>query len=141
MDRYKGLFLATPPSDGDDATYTTILVVFTDTAPERASGLCNDVLGQLAGPAYEDDGIIFGPFYDGNEGTAVYNSDLRPFQSPVPFLFVRYTVISDWKFFLDDLAWPAETMPRPGGPHTAVSRRWRPTSDDPAGRVAARRCP
>jgi hypothetical protein len=51
---------------------------------------------------YEEDGIIFGPFYHGNEGTAIYNSSFRPFQSPVPFLFVRHTVLSDWKFFVDD---------------------------------------
>jgi hypothetical protein len=102
MDDYKRLFLATPPTDGDDAIYKTIIVVFTDLPAERAADLFNDVLGQLAGPSYEEDGIIFGPFYHGNEGTAVYNSSFRPFQSPVPFLFVRHTVLSDWKFFVDD---------------------------------------
>jgi Domain of unknown function (DUF6875) len=45
---------------------------------------------------------VFGPFYEGHEGTAIYNSSFRPFQSRVPFLFVRYGVISDWKFFLDN---------------------------------------
>ena len=35
------------------------------------------------------DGIVFGPFYEGHEGTAIYNSNFRPFGSPVPFLFVR----------------------------------------------------
>ncbi len=31
---------------------------------------------------------------------------MRPtFQSPVPFLFVRQGVISDWKFFLDNDEW------------------------------------
>jgi hypothetical protein len=34
-----------------------------------------------------------------------YNSSFRPFQSPVPFLFVRHGVTSDWKFFLDDEEW------------------------------------
>jgi hypothetical protein len=102
MDDYKRLFLATPPTDGDDAIYKTIIVVFTNIPAERAADLFNDVLGQLAGPAYEEDGIIFGPFYRGNEGTAIYNSSFRPFQSPVPFLFVRHTVVSDWKFFVDD---------------------------------------
>ncbi len=102
MDGYKRRFLATPPTDGDDAIYKTIIVVFTDLPAERAAGLFNDVLGQLAGPAYEEDGIIFGPFYEGNEGTAIYNPSFRPFQSPVPFLFVRHTVLSDWKYVLDD---------------------------------------
>ena len=46
---------------------------------------------------------MFGPFYEGNEGTAIYNASFRPFQSPVPFLFLRRGVVGDWKFFLDDL--------------------------------------
>ena len=83
----------------------TIIVVFTDLPAERAADLFNEVLGQLAGPSYEEDRIIFGPFYEGNDGTAIYNPSFRPFQSPVPFLFVRHTVLSDWKFFVDDPDW------------------------------------
>jgi hypothetical protein len=108
MDDHKRLFLATPPINGDDAIYKTIIVVFTDLAAERAAGLFDDVLGQLAGPAYEEHGIIFGPFYEGHRGTAIYNPNFRPFRpfrSPVPFLFVRSTVLSDWKFFVDDPTW------------------------------------
>jgi hypothetical protein len=102
MAGYKRLFLDKAPLDDDDAIYKTIIVVFTDLPAERAGALFTDVLGQLAAASYEEDGIIFGPFYEGNEGTAVYNPSFRPFQSPVPFLFVRHTVLSDWKFFLDD---------------------------------------
>ena len=105
MDDYKRFFLSTSPTDRDDEIYKTIIVVFPDLPAERAGGLFNEVLEQLAGPAYEEDGIIFGPFYKGNEGTAIYNSNFLPFQSPVPFLFVRHTVLSDWKFFLDDPDW------------------------------------
>jgi hypothetical protein len=65
----------------------------------------DDVIEQLAVPSYADDGILFGPYYEGNEATAIYNSSFRPFQSPVPFLFVRQGVISDWKFFLDNDEW------------------------------------
>ena len=46
-----------------------------------------------------------GGFYDGNEGTAIYNSSFRPFTAPVPFLLIRQAVVSDWKFFLDNEAW------------------------------------
>jgi hypothetical protein len=102
MDDYKRLFLEKAPLDDEDAIYKTIIVVFTDLPAERAGALFADVFGQLADASYEEDGIIFGPFYDGNEGTAIYNSSFRPFQSPVPFLFVRHTVLSDWKFFVDD---------------------------------------
>jgi hypothetical protein len=102
MQSYRRRLLEKAPRDTDDAMYSTIIVVFPDLPPERAGQLFGDVLGQIAEAAFEQDGIIFGPFFDGNEGTAIYNSELRPFQSPVPFIFVRYTVFSDWKFFIDD---------------------------------------
>jgi hypothetical protein len=99
---YKRLFLETQPIGGDDADYKVIVVVFTDLPADRAQGVFDDVLQHLAAPSYADDGILFGPYYEGNEGTAIYNPSFRPFQSPVPFLFVRQGVISDWKFFLDN---------------------------------------
>jgi hypothetical protein len=82
-----------------------IVVVFTDLSADRAQGVFAEVLQHLGLPSYMEDGILFGPYYEGNKGTAVYNSSFRPFQSPVPFLFVRHGVISDWKFFLDDEEW------------------------------------
>jgi hypothetical protein len=102
MRGYQGLFLDTQPLEGDDAQYKTIVVVFTDLSADRAQDVLDTVLDELATPAYEKDGILFGPFYEGNEGSALYNADFQPFQSPVPFLFVRNGVVSDWKFFLDD---------------------------------------
>jgi hypothetical protein len=105
MKGYQRLFLDAQPTDGDDANYKVIVVVFTDLPADRAAGLFGDVLQQLAIPSYAEDGILFGPFYEGNKGTALYNSSFRPFQSPVPFLFVRQGVVSDWKFFLDNEDW------------------------------------
>ena len=102
---YQRLFLDAQPTDGDDANYKVIVVVFTDLSADRAQGVFDDVLQNLAVPSYVEDGIVFGPFYEGHEGTAIYNSSFRPFRSPVPFLFVRYGVISDWKFFLDNEDW------------------------------------
>lgn len=102
---YKRLFLQTQPTGGDDADYKVIVVVFTDLPADRAQGVFDDVLQQLAVPSYADYGILFGPYYECNEGTAIYNSRFRPFQSPVPFLFVRQGVISDWKFFVDSEEW------------------------------------
>jgi hypothetical protein len=99
---YKRLFLETQPTGGDDADYKVIVVVFTDLPADRAQGVFDNVLQDLAVLSYAKDGILFGPYYEGNEGTAIYNSRFRPFQSPVPFLFVRPTVVSDWKFFLDN---------------------------------------
>jgi hypothetical protein len=105
MSRYKRLLLDTRPTDGDDVIYNVVVVVFSDLPADRAKGVFGDVLQHLAVPSYVEDGILFGPYYEGNKGTAIYNSSFRPFQSPVPFLFVRHGVISDWKFFLDDEEW------------------------------------
>jgi hypothetical protein len=71
-------------------------------APDRAQVIFADVQDQLAVASYAEHGIVFGPFYKGNEGTAIYNRDFRPFQSPAPFLFVRLGVVGDWKFFLEN---------------------------------------
>ena len=105
MKHYKNLFLDAEPTEGDDANYKVIVVVFTDLSADRAKGVFDGVQQQLAVPSYVDDGILFGPFYKGNEGTALYNASFRPFQSPAPFMFVRQGVIGDWKFFLDDPDW------------------------------------
>ena len=105
MEGYKRRLLDTQPVDGDDASYKVIVVVFTDLPADRAKDLFGNVLQQLAVPSYVESGILFGPFYEGNEGTAIYNSSFRPFQSPVPFLFVRHGVVGDWKFYLDNEAW------------------------------------
>jgi hypothetical protein len=99
---YKRLFLETQPTGGDDADYKVFVVVFSDLSADRPQRVFDDVLQRLTVPSYAEDGILFGPYYEGNEGTAVYNSSFRPFESPVPFLFVRPTVLSDWKFFLDN---------------------------------------
>jgi hypothetical protein len=105
MGGYKRLLLDTRPTNGDDVAYNVIVVVFSDLSADRAQAVFDEVLRDLAVPSYVEDGILFGPYYQGNEGTAVYNSGFRPFQSPVPFLFVRHGVVSDWKFFLDDEDW------------------------------------
>jgi hypothetical protein len=105
MNGYKRLLLDTRPTDGDDVVYKVIVVVFSDLPADRAKGVFDDVLKQLAVPSYVEDGILFGPYYEGNEATAIHNESFRPFESPVPFLFVRHGVTGDWEFFLDDEEW------------------------------------
>ena len=65
---YKRLFLETQPTGGDDVDYKVIVVVFTDLPADRAQGVFDDVLQHLAVPSYADDGILFGPYYEGHEG-------------------------------------------------------------------------
>jgi uncharacterized protein DUF6875 len=105
LSSYRRLLLEAPPADGDGVDYGVIVVVFTDLPADRAAALFDEVLQPLAGPSYAEDGIVFGPFYEGHVGTAIYNPSFRPFQSPVPFIFVRHGVAGDWKFFLDQESW------------------------------------
>ena len=105
LNGYKRLFQDAEPTAGEDAIYKVIVVVFTDLPADRAQEVFDGVLEQVAVPSYAEDGIVFGPFYEGHKGTALYNPSFRPFQSPVPFLFVRQGVIGDWKFFLDKEDW------------------------------------
>jgi hypothetical protein len=104
MSGYKRLLLDTRATDGD-ATYNVICVVFSDLPADRAQGVFDDVLKRLAVSSYTEDGVLFGPYYEGNAATAIHNTSFRPFNSPVPFLFVRHGVIGDWEFFLDDDEW------------------------------------
>jgi hypothetical protein len=105
MDGYRRLLLDKRSGDGDDATYDVIVVVFTDLPADRAKAVFDEVQGQLGVPSYVEDGILFGPYYPGNETPAIHNQTFRPFDSPVPFMFVRHGVTGDWEFFLDDDEW------------------------------------
>jgi hypothetical protein len=105
IDGYKRLLLAAQPIDGDDANYKSILVVFPDLPAAQAKDFLGGVLQQIAIPSYVHDGLVIGPFYDGNDGAALYNPNFRPFTSPVPLLLMRRAVISDWKFFLSNEEW------------------------------------
>ena len=104
MSSYRRLLLDGRTTDGE-IDYRVIVVVFPDLSADRAPGVFAEVRQRLAVSSYAEDGIVFGPFYEGHEGTAIHNSNFRPFTSPVPFMFVRHGVVSDWKFFLDDDDW------------------------------------
>jgi hypothetical protein len=54
---YKRLLLDTRPTEGDDVIYNVVVVVFTDLSADRAQGVFDDVLKQLAVPSYLEDGI------------------------------------------------------------------------------------
>jgi hypothetical protein len=105
IDSYKRLLLAAQPVEGDDANYKSIVVVFTDLPAAQAKDFFSGVLQQIGVPSYADDGLVIGPFYDGNDGTAIYNPNFRPFTSPVPLLAMRRADISDWKFYLNNEDW------------------------------------
>ena len=81
---YKRLLLAAQPVDGDDANYKSIIIVFTDLPAAQAKDFFG-ALQQIGVPSYADDGLVMGPFYEGNDGTALYNPNFRPFTSPCRF--------------------------------------------------------
>jgi hypothetical protein len=83
IDSYKRRLLAAEPVEGDDANNKSIVVVFTDLPAAQAKDFFSTVLQQIAVPFYVDDGLVMGPFYEGNDGTAIYNPNFRPFTSPV----------------------------------------------------------
>ena len=92
-------------SKGEVLVILSIVIVFTDLPAAPAKDFFAGVLDQSGLSSYVDDGLVMGPFYEGNDGTAIYNPNFRPFQSPVPMLLMRRAVISDWKFFLDNEVW------------------------------------
>jgi Domain of unknown function (DUF6875) len=100
--RYQRLFKEIQPTDQESAIYKSFVVIFTDLLEDCSRAFFDDLLESLAGLSYATDGFVMGGFYEGNEGTAIYNASFHPFLSPVPFLLVRQAVISDWKFFLDN---------------------------------------
>ena len=105
IEGYKRLLLAAQPVDGENASYKSIVVVFPDLPAAQAKDFFGGVLQQIGAPSYANDGLVMGPFYEGNDGTAVYNPTFRPFTSPVPFLLMRRAVVSDWKLFLNNEDW------------------------------------
>ena len=105
IEGYQRQLLAADPVDGDYAGYKSIMIVFPDLPADRAGDFFNGPLEEIAVRSYVDDGLVMGPFYEGNAGTAIYNPGFRPFRSPVPALLIRRAVISDWKFFLNDDPW------------------------------------
>jgi hypothetical protein len=105
VERYKRLLLQAEPREGSNAEHKSISVVFTDLPASRAKEFFDAVLQPIGVSSYVDQGLVIGPFYEGNEGTAIYNPSFRPFTSPTPFLLMRPAVVSDWKFFLEDDAW------------------------------------
>src|SRR3712207_6128920 len=69
MERYRRLFVEQVPLGSADVDRAAVIVVFTDLSADRAAGLFDELLEKLAVPAYEEDGIIFGPFYEDHPGT------------------------------------------------------------------------
>ena len=102
---YQRLLLSNPPAEGEGAKNKSIVVIFTDLPAAQAKDFIGGALEPIAIPSYVNDGLVMGPFFEGNDGTAIYNPSFRPFQSPVPLLLMRRAVPSDWKFFLNNEEW------------------------------------
>lgn len=103
--RYNRLLLANEPTHGEFASYKAIFIVFADLPAGAAQEFFDSLLKPIGLPFYAHDGLVIGPFFEGNEGTAIYNANFRPFRSPVPCLLMRRAVVSDWKFFLNNPEW------------------------------------
>jgi hypothetical protein len=120
MADYRRQLLAARPADATDDDPAVIAVVFSDLSPEEAPSVFNAVLERLSLPSYEADGVLFGTYYAGNPAPATHNPHFRPFESPVPFVFVRSGTVRDWEFFLgrdDFMALWAKRYGEPGTKH------------------------
>jgi hypothetical protein len=102
---YNRLLLSNAPATGEFAGYKAIFVVYADLPAAKSKDFFDQLLKPIGLPFYENDGLVIGPFYEGNEGTAIYNANFRPFTSPMPSLLMRRAVVSDWKFFLNNPEW------------------------------------
>ena len=103
---YRRLLLRAQPVEGDDTSYKSIVVVFTDLSADRAKEYMDDPQMQdLKRLSYAEDGVVLGEFHRRNEGSSIRNRSFQPFKSPVPFLLMRHAVVSDWMFFLDNEDW------------------------------------
>ncbi len=102
---YQRRLLDAEPVDGDAADLKSIFIVFPDLPASQAKEFFAGALEQIAVSSYIEEGLVMGPSYEGNEGTAIYNPNFRPFQSPVPSFLMRRAVLSDWKFFLNNEDW------------------------------------
>ena len=99
---YQRRLLGAPPLGGIGGDHKSIVIVFPDLQAGDAKAFFEGALQQIGLSSYADLGLVMGPFYEGNDGTAIYNANFRPFVSPVPFLLMRRAVVSDWKFFLNN---------------------------------------
>jgi hypothetical protein len=70
IEGYKRLLLAAQPVEGDDASYKSIVVVFTDLPAAQAKDFFGGALQQIGVASYANDGLVMGPFYEGNDGAA-----------------------------------------------------------------------
>jgi len=117
---YQRRLLANPPLDGEAAILKSMVIVFTDLPAARAKDFIGGALEQISVQSYVDHGLVMGPFYKGNDGSAIYNSNFRPFTSPVSFLLMRRAVLADWKFFLNTEDWFRRWADRYGEAATAA---------------------
>lgn len=99
---YQRHLLEAQPTSGVGSDHKSIMVVFSDLPPAKAKGFFESALKEIGVSSYAEHGLVMGGFYEGNDGTALYNSSFRPFTSPAPFLLIRRAVLSDWKFFLNN---------------------------------------
>ncbi|HEX4953680.1 MAG TPA: YbaK/EbsC family protein [Thermoanaerobaculia bacterium] len=102
LSAYRRWFLEIEPTDGPDAIFKTILVLFPDLDPKAWNDVIEAVQGALKSE-YVAQGLMIGEFHPGPPRKAgLWNPDFRPLQSPVPMLVIRHMVPTDFAFLRDE---------------------------------------
>lgn len=100
--KYRDWFLELEPSEGREAQYKTILILFPDIPAEDAPKTIDATQIQLK-PEFVAKGLMIGQFHQlPPHDSGLWNPDFRPLKSPVPLLAIRHMVPTDFPFLTRD---------------------------------------
>jgi hypothetical protein len=93
---YKAKFLELEPRPGAEAQYKTILILFP--YMNGATEVLDQVQAELK-PEFADLGLMVGQFHSRPPPLpGLWNTNFRPFHSPVPLIAIRFMVAGDFPF-------------------------------------------
>jgi hypothetical protein len=96
----RDLFLALPPSRGEESRLRAVITLFPTVTPEQAPVAIDGLQARLK-DAFVRDGLMIGQFHPGNDEPGLHSARFRPFRTPVPALAMRMMVSSDAPFLTD----------------------------------------
>ena len=99
--QFRDLFLALKPSEGKDALFKTMLILFPDISKMDAPLLIDQVQRQMKG-AFVAEGLMLGEFHQHTMQTGLHSPTFHPLRSPIPMLVIRHMVVWDLPFLVND---------------------------------------
>jgi hypothetical protein len=99
-------FHRVPPTDGPDALFKTILILFPAVTDYSMIDEAQRRLKENSVAA----GLMIGQFYPGCEEPGIRNREFKPLRSPLPLLAIRHMVSSDLPFLTTKVVWIEEYL-------------------------------